>query len=395
MREFIPPAARFIALPSPFAMRRGGELAGARIAYETVGRLTPERDNAVLILTGLSPDAHAASHPADTDPGWWEAMVGPGKPVDTDRWYVICLNSLGSCKGSTGPASPDPTTGEPYGPGFPELSMEDIADAAAHAVRALGVDRLACVIGTSMGGMSSLSLLDRHPGLARGHINICGAASALPFSIAIRSLQREAIRCDPHWNEGRYDDGNYPQRGMFTARKLGMMTYRSALEWDSRFGRARIAPQDGGDNGAYGDGGDNRDAGDYGNGDAPLPRDPFGHEFQVEDYLERHARRFARRFDPNSYLCLSRCMDRFDLGESRGGSTEAALARIRLEKALVIGVETDILFPLRQQRQIADGLAAGGTDVTFLAMDSPEGHDAFLIDTARFGAPVAKFLTTL
>ncbi|MFJ6721560.1 homoserine O-acetyltransferase [Streptomyces sp. NPDC091259] len=387
MREFIPPAARFIDLPAPFTMRRGGKLAGARIAYETVGRLTPERDNAVLILTGLSPDAHAASHPADTDPGWWEAMVGPGKPVDTDRWYVICLNSLGSCKGSTGPASPDPATGEPYGPDFPDLSMEDIADAAAHTVRALGVDRPACVIGTSMGGMSSLSLLARHPRLARAHINICGAASALPFSIAIRSLQREAIRCDPHWNEGRYGQADYPQRGMFTARKLGMMTYRSALEWDGRFGRARIAPED------HGDGNGHRDQARCALD--PAAGDPFGHEFQVEDYLERHARRFARRFDPNSYLYLSRCMDRFDLGESCGGTTDEALARIRLEKALVIGVETDILFPLRQQRQIADGLAAGGTDVTFLAMDSPEGHDAFLIDTARFGVPVAKFLTTL
>ncbi|MGW7098418.1 homoserine O-acetyltransferase MetX [Streptomyces sp. NPDC054838] len=374
MREFIPPAARFAYLPARFAMRLGGTLTGARIAYETVGRLTPERDNAVLILTGLSPDAHAASHPADTGPGWWEAMVGPGKPVDTDRWYVICLNSLGSCKGSTGPASVDPATGEPYGPGFPELSMEDIADAAAHTVRALGIDRLACVIGTSMGGMSALSLLGRHPGLARGHVNICGAARALPFSIAIRSLQREAIRCDPHWNGGRYDDGRYPQRGMFTARKLGMLTYRSAREWDERFGRARIAPQD--------RAADGRDA-------------PFGHEFQVEDYLERHARRFARRFDPNSYLCLSRCMDRFDLGESCGTATDEALSRIRLEKALVIGVETDILFPLRQQRQIAEGLSAGGTDVEFAAMDSREGHDAFLIDTARFGAPVAKFLTVL
>ncbi|UQX01220.1 homoserine O-acetyltransferase [Streptomyces sp. RerS4] len=353
-------------------MRRGGTLTGARIAYETVGRLTPERDNAVLILTGLSPDAHAASHPQDTDPGWWEAMVGPGKPIDTDRWYVICLNSLGSCKGSTGPASIDPGTGRPYGPDFPELSMEDIADAAAHTVRALGVERLACLIGTSMGGMSALSLLARHPGLARGHINICGAASALPFSIAIRSLQREAIRCDPHWNEGRYDDANYPRRGMFTARKLGMMTYRSAKEWDSRFGRRRIAPQDRADE-----------------------DDPFGHEFQVEGYLECHARRFAHRFDPNSYLGLSRCMDRFDLGESCGGTTDEALSRIRLEKALVIGVETDILFPLRQQRQIADGLSAGGADVAFLGLDSPEGHDAFLVDTARFGTPIAKFLTTL
>ncbi|WP_405776287.1 homoserine O-acetyltransferase [Streptomyces sp. NBC_00859] len=371
MREFIPPAARFVELPAEFPMRRGGRLTGARIAYETVGRLAPGRDNAVLVLTGLSPDAHAASHPQDTSPGWWEAMVGPGKPLDTDRWYVICMNSLGSCKGSTGPASVDPGTGRPYGPDFPELSIEDIADAAAHTVRALGVDRLVCVIGTSMGGMTALSLLARHPGLARTHINICSAAHALPFSIAVRSLQREAIRSDPNWNEGRYDDARYPQRGMFTARKLGMMTYRSAREWDSRFGRTRLAPEDRTDD------------------------DPLGHEFQVEGYLERHARRFARRFDPNSYLFLSRSMDRFDLGDSGAGTTEEALSRIELEKALVIGVETDILFPLRQQREISDGLSAGGTDVAFLALESLEGHDAFLIDTARFGMPVAKFLTVL
>ncbi|MEU4063333.1 homoserine O-acetyltransferase [Streptomyces wedmorensis] len=371
MREFIPPAARFVDLPADFPLRRGGTLHGARIAYETVGRLDEDRDNAILILTGLSPDAHAASHPEDTAPGWWEEMVGPGKPVDTDRWYVICVNSLGSCKGSTGPASVDPASGDPYGPDFPELSMEDIADAAAHTVRALGVERLACVIGTSMGGMSALSLLARHPGLARSHMNICGAARSLPFSIAVRSLQREAIRFDPQWNRGRYDAERYPQRGMLTARKLGMMTYRSPQEWDSRFGRTRITPER------------RRDT------------DPFGPAFEVEGYLECHAHRFSRRFDPNSYLYLSRCMDQFDLGDSCGGTVEDALGRMRLERALVIGVETDLLFPLRQQREIADGLAAGGLDVEFLALDSHQGHDAFLTDTDRFGAPMAKFLAAL
>ncbi|MFF4365438.1 homoserine O-acetyltransferase [Streptomyces sp. NPDC001594] len=373
-QEFVPPGARFTALPDAFPLLRGGTLDGARVAYETLGRLSPERDNAILVLTGLSPDSHVASHPGDPSPGWWEAMVGPGKPVDTDRWYVICLNAPGSCKGSTGPASVDPATGEPYGPDFPELSMEDIADAAAHTVRALGVERLACVIGTSMGGMSALSLLARHPGLARAHLNICGAASALPFATAVRSLQREAIRCDPGWNGGRYeghDTENYPHRGMLTARKLGMTTYRSAREWDRRFGRDRIPAE--------------RRGADV----------PFGPEFEVEAYLERHARRFSGRFDPNSYLHLSRCMDRFDLGESCGSTTEAALAAIRLEKALVIGVETDILFPLGQQRQIADGLGAGGTDAEFLALESDEGHDAFLVDIDRFGPPVSTFLTSL
>ena len=368
MTEFIPPGSGFIALPSPFAMKRGGALHGARIAFETWGTRNAAGDNSVLVLTGLSPDAHAASGAHDPAPGWWEAMIGPGRPIDTDRWHVVCVNALGSCKGSTGPASPDPATGAPYRLAFPELSLEDVADAAAHVVRALGIARLACVVGNSMGGMTALSLLARHPGIARSHVNISGAARALPFSIAIRSLQREAIRLDPHWDEGRYDDAHYPESGMRMARKLGVITYRSALEWDGRFGRVRLDS-------------DRRDG-----------EDPFGLEFEVESYLEGHARRFVRRFDPNSYLYLSRSMDWFDIGESCGGDTDRGLAGIAVERALAIGVATDILFPLQQQRQIAAGLRAGGADARFLALDSPQGHDAFLVDIARFGPAVAGFL---
>ena len=382
MTEFIPPGTRYIELPSPFAMKRGGELHGARVAYETWGTLNPSRDNAVLIVTGLSPDAHAAASDANPEPGWWEAMLGPGKPIDTTRWFVVCVNSLGSCKGSTGPASVNPLTNEPYRLDFPELSIEDGADAAVHVVRALGIEQLACVIGNSMGGMTALAMLVRQPGIARSHINISGAARALPFSIAIRSLQREAIRLDPNWNHGRYDDAHYPESGMRMARKLGVITYRSALEWDGRFGRVRLES------------------------DRP-DDDPFGLEFQVESYLEGHARRFVRQFDPNCYLYLSRSMDWFDLGDycatrtanaSAGASdadTRAGLARIRVAKALAIGVETDILFPLQQQQEIAEGLREGGADAHFLPLPSPQGHDAFLVDIARFGPAVEGFLDTL
>ncbi len=369
--EFIPPATRFVGLPDGFPMKRGGRLHGARIAYETCGEPNAEADNAVLILTGLSPDAHVASHQEDRTPGWWEEMVGPGKPVDTDRWYVICVNSLGSCKGSTGPPSIHQDTGEPYRLDFPALSIEDIADAAAFTTRALGFQRLACVIGASMGGMSALALLARHPRLARSHINISGAVHSLPFSIAIRSLQREAIRSDPQWNRGRYGEEGYPERGMITARKIGMTIYRSAQEWDRRFGRARSSPAE------------------------PADHNSFDAQFTVEAYLEHHARRFVRCFDPNSYLYLSRSMDWFDLGESCGSSTAEALSRLRVEKALVMGVQTDILFPLRQQRQIAEGLRASGADVEFLPLESDKGHDAFLVDIDRFGPPTAKFLSTL
>ena len=373
MTEFIPPATRWFPLPSPFPMKRGGALHGARLAYETWGTLDAGATNAVLVLTGMSPDAHAASSTADPSPGWWEWMIGPGKPIDTDRWFVVCINALGSCKGSTGPASPDPATGEPYRLGFPELSIEDGADAAAALVRALGIRQLACVVGNSMGGMTALALLARHPGIARGHVNICGAARALPFSIAIRSLQREAIRLDPQWNGGDYDAaGRYPENGMRMARKLGVITYRSALEWDGRFGRVRLDPERREDD------------------------DPFGLEFEVESYLEAHARRFVHRYDPNCYLYLSRSMDWFDLGEAHGGDTRRGLASLQgVTHALVIGVKTDILFPIQQQEEIAAGLRNAGADVRFLPMPSPQGHDAFLVDEARFGPAVASFLRTL
>ena len=375
MTEFIPPATLFHALPSPFPMKRGGALRGARVAYETWGTLDPACGNAILIVTGLSPDAHAASNAGNADPGWWEAMLGPGKPIDTNRWFVVCVNSLGSCKGSTGPASVNPETGALYRLGFPDLSIEDVADAAREVIRGLGIDQLACVIGNSMGGMTALALLLRHPGLARTHINISGSAQALPFSIAIRSLQREAIRLDPNWNNGDYDEATYPESGMRMARKLGVITYRSALEWDGRFGRVRLES------------------------DRP-DEEPFGLEFQVESYLEGHARRFVRRFDPNCYLYLSRSMDWFDLAEhadekQAGGDVLKGLARIRVEKAIAIGASTDILFPLQQQQQVADGLRAGGADAEFLPLDSPQGHDAFLVDMERFGPAVASFLGKL
>ncbi|MBE2210605.1 MAG: homoserine O-acetyltransferase [Xanthomonadaceae bacterium] len=378
MSEFIPPATRFIDLPSPFQMKDGGALHGARMAFETWGRLDARGNNAILIHTGLSPDAHAASRVDDPSDGWWERMIGPGRPIDTDRWFVVCVNTLGSCKGSTGAASTNPASGEPYRLDFPELSIEDCADAGAHVVRELGVRQLACVIGNSMGGMTALSMVARHPGLASNLIDISGAARALPFSIAIRSLQREAIRLDPLWNEGRYDEDSYPESGMRIARKLGVITYRSAMEWDGRFGRIRLDPE------------------------AREDDIPFAAEFEVEGYLENHARRFVRRFDPNCYLYLGRAMDRFDIGESnqqpcgdRHIDALDALAALKLDKALVIGVETDLLFPLEQQQEIAEGLRRGGVDATFVAMPSPQGHDAFLVDIERFGPAVGDFLNAL
>jgi len=357
-------------------MKRGGTLIGARLAYETWGALNRARDNAIFILTGLSPSAHAASSAADPSPGWWEDMIGPGKPIDTNRWYVICANTLGSSKGSTGPASIDPATGNVYKLTFPDLTLEDVANASYELVRGLGIERLACLIGNSMGGMSALAYLVQHPGTVRTHVSISTAPQAQPFSIAIRSLQREAIRLDPNWRAGDYDDEHYPEAGMSIARKLGVITYRSAMEWVGRFARIRLD-------------GSSRDEGDR-----------FGVEFAVESYLAGHARRFVRNFDPNCYLYLSRASDWFDVAEyaSAKDSPDAvavALARIHVERALVIGVTTDILFPLTQQQQIADGLRAAGATVDFVPLDSPQGHDAFLVDIARFGAAIGSFLARL
>ncbi|OOG64843.1 homoserine O-acetyltransferase [Rhodanobacter sp. B04] len=368
-------ARRYFSLPSPFAMKRGGALHGAHVAYETWGELNEARDNAVLVLTGLSPSAHMASCAADPTPGWWEDMAGPGKAIDTTRWFVICVNSLGSDKGSTCPASIDPATGEAYRLTFPELALEDVANAAQAAVSSLGITQLACLIGCSMGGMSALAYMLLHPGSVRAHISVDTAPQAQPFAIAIRSLQREAIRLDPQWNEGRYDihaehGGAYPDMGMSIARKLGVITYRSAMEWNGRFARIRLDPEQRED-------------------------EPFGREFQVESYLEGHAQRFVRNFDPNSYLYLSRASDWFDIAEYGHGSVLEGLKRIRIEQAMVIGVSTDILFPLQQQQQIAEGLQAAGAEVEFVALDSPQGHDAFLVDIENYSRAIGGFLNRL
>ncbi|HJR11943.1 MAG TPA: homoserine O-acetyltransferase [Rhodanobacteraceae bacterium] len=368
-------ARQYFDLPSPFKMKRGGELRGARLAYETWGSLNAAHDNAVLIMTGLSPSAHAASNANDGSPGWWEDIIGHGKAIDTNRWFVICANTLGSCKGSSGPASINPATGEPWRLGFPELSLEDAGNAGHALAQGLGIERLAAMVGCSMGGMAALGGLANHPGFARAHICVCSAPRAQPFAIAIRSLQREAIRLDPKWNDGHYDDAHYPETGMNIARKLGVITYRSALEWRGRFGRIRLEA-------------DQRE------------EEPFGAEFQIESYLNAHARRFTRSFDPNCYLYLSRASDWFDLAEYGGTSdpitsVRNALAKMKLERALVIGVETDILFPLEQQQQLAEDLRATGTDTTFVGLDSPQGHDAFLVDTGRFGAAIGTFMASL
>lgn len=359
-------AQKIVRMPGPFEMHRGGVLPEVQIAYETWGHLTPAGDNVVLVFTGLSPSTHAASSAEDPKPGWWEYMIGPGKPIDTERYFVICVNSLGGCFGSTGPCSIDPRTGRPYNLSFPELSVEDIAHAGREAVRALGIERIHTVVGPSLGGMAALAYSILYPEEVGSLVTISAAAHAQPFAIAIRSLQREIIRKDPAWNAGNYHRDAEPQEGMRLARKLGLMSYRSAEEWMHRFGRNRVP----GDN-AW--------------------REPFGAEFQIESYLEHNAQKFTGTFDANTYLYLSRAMDWFDVSE-HGQSLEDALGRIQARRILIIGVESDFLFPVHQQREIAELLEKAGRDVRFAALPSVEGHDAFLVDRDNFAPIVGEFL---
>lgn len=371
--EIIPPATRLIALADRFQLKAGGELHRARLGYETWGRLSPARDNAILLLGGFSASAHAASNADDPSAGWWERMIGPGKPIDTDRWFVICIASLGGCFGSTGPASTNPATGQRYRLGFPEISIEDTVEAAVQAVRRLGIAQLACVIGTSMGGMTALSLLCRHPGIARSHINISGACQATAFAIAIRSLQRQAITSDPEWREGYYSHAAMPRAGMRLARMLGTLSYRAVEEWDIRFGRTPIGKER----------------------TPSTPKASFAPEFMIENYLQQQADRFIGRYDPNCYLYLSRAIDRFDLGDHTGGDIMAALSRAAIDQALVIGVTSDLLFPLCQQEMIAEGLHRGDVATETLRITSLRGHDAFLADFEQFGPPIGRFLTSI
>ncbi len=358
-------ARQFFQFPGRFEMLRGGQLDRPVIAYETWGQLNAARDNAIAIFTGMSPSAHATSSPEDPSPGWWEEIVGPSRPIDTRRFFVICINSLGSCFGSTGPGAPDPATGRPYRMSFPVLSLEDVANAGKAVVEHLGIRQLHALVGPSMGGMTSLACAIQHPGISRHIVLLSTAARALPFSIAIRSLQREMIRRDPAWEEGNYPAGAGPITGMRLARKLGMLTYRGAREWEQRFGRERVA-------------------GERQTGNA------FALDFEVEAYLEAHAQKFIGQFDANCYLYLSRASDLFDVAD-HGGSLQAGFAKVRAERVLVAGVETDILFPIAQQREIASGLAAPGRDVQLAELPSIQGHDSFLVDMDRFRPVLAAF----
>jgi homoserine O-acetyltransferase/O-succinyltransferase len=349
-------ARREITIESGLALKLGGTLVRPTIAYESWGELNTSRDNAIVVFTGLSASAHAHSSPADPSPGWWEAMIGPGRPLDSNRFCVICINTLGSCFGSTGPASVNPATGRRYGASFPDIAAEDIAAAGAKLLDALGIERAAAVLGPSLGGMVVLAFAAGFPRRARTLVSISGAARSTALSIGLRSAQRQAVRLDPKWRGGEYPPDDPPVEGLKLARRIGTLTYRSAAELDQRFG-------------------------------------PGGTE-TIADYLERQAELFVRRFDANCFLAISEAMDRLDLAASHG-DLKNAFRDSGLERALVIGVESDWLFPPYQQAEAAAALKAAGIATEFDLLPSFEGHDSFLVDVERFGATLTRFFSTL
>jgi homoserine O-acetyltransferase len=344
---------------------RGGQLQRFDVAYETWGTLSPAKDNCILLLTGLSPSAHAKSSHQDATRGWWEKMIGPGCALDTTRFFVICVNNLGSCFGTTGPASVHRESGRPYGLDFPELSMEDLAQVAHRVVLSFGVDRLHALLGPSMGGFTALAYALQFPDTVGRISLISSALRPQARAIAVHSLQREAITNDPAWCNGLYTPEHRPTVGMRLARKIGMTSYRSAAEWEHRFGNSRTEFKS---------------------------TSAFGVEFQVEAYLEATSKRFVDNFDPNCYLYLSRAMDIFDI-LSHGATAVSTLAGIKTKAIQVIGVESDNLFPLHQQNQLAETLEEADQAVQFVVIDSDKGHDAFLVETDRFAPVISEFLS--
>jgi homoserine O-acetyltransferase len=361
---------RFLSLPRerPFALEGGGLLRDVTLAYETWGELAPDGGNAVLVCHALTGDSHAAGRlgPGHPSVGWWDGIVGPGKALDTDRYFVVCVNVLGGCQGTTGPASPHPDDGRPWGSRFPVVTIRDMVRTQAAVADHLGIRRWALVVGGSMGGMQVLEWGVMYPERVAALLPIATAAAASAQQIGWWSSGRRAISMDPRWRGGDYYDaapGDGPHDGLATARMVSMMTFRSDDVFSARFGRQVVEPVEG-----------------Y----------SLWQRFQVERYLEYQGDKLVRRFDANSYLILTKAMELHDLARGRGGYA-AAFARLRAP-LLSVGVNSDILYPPHQSREIVELATAAGAPATYEELDSPHGHDAFLIETDQLGGVIRRFL---
>ncbi|MFG5717650.1 homoserine O-acetyltransferase MetX [Streptomyces murinus] len=362
-REGDPPGRRrWCTADRPLPLEAGGELPGVRLAFETWGRLAPDASNAVLVLHALTGDSHVAGSagPGHPTPGWWEPLVGPGRPLDTDRWFVVAPNVLGGCQGSTGPSSARPDGRRAWGGAFPFLTQRDQVAAEAALADALGIDRWALVAGGSMGGMRAVEWAASYPERTGALLLLATTGAASAEQIAWAGIQLRAIRTDPDWRGGDYHDAaRGPHTGLGLARRLAHVTYRSEPELATRFGRA---PQG--------------------------TEHPWrGGRYQVDSYLDHHAEKLVRRFDAASYVVLTEAMNAHDAGRSRGG-LRSALARVTAP-TLVAGVDSDRLYPLAQQHELA--AAIPGADRTRV-VESPYGHDGFLIETDQVGALVTELL---
>ncbi len=358
----------FAEPPHAMVLESGARIGPLTVAYETYGSLAPDRRNAVLILHALSGDSHVAGvyTPQDEKPGWWDCMVGPGKGIDTDRYFVVCSNIIGSCMGSTGPASTNPSTGKAYGLDFPVVTIGDMVAAQKALVDHLGIERLLCVVGGSIGGMQVLEWCVRYPETVFSAIPLATTMRHSALAIAFNEVARQSIMADPHWNHGDYYGGAKPALGLAVARMIGHITYLSDESMRLKFGR-RL-----------------QDKSDFSFN--------FDADFQVESYLRYQGRKFVDRFDANSFLYITKAADYFDLGKQHGnGSAVQACAKARA-KFLVISFTSDWLYPTYQARSIVQALKKCGRDVSFCEIEAQWGHDAFLIPGARLKSLIHGFL---
>ena len=339
------------------------------MAFETWGELSPAADNAILICHALTGDSHAHGQAGDAHatPGWWNRVIGPGCGIDTDRYFVVCVNSLGGCQGSTGPSSLDPETGTPYGSRFPTVTTRDIVRCQAAVADHLGVDSWMAVVGGSMGGMQVLEWGVMFPDRVRAIAPIATTLAASAQQVAWSAVGRTALALDPRFRGGDYCDakpGDGPFAGLAIARSVAQITYRSAEVFDDRFARELVDP-----------------------------RSVFGHwdRFQVESYLDYHGEKLVRRFDANSYLTLNRTMDLHDLSRDRG-SMESAIRRLADLPAMTLSISSDVLYPTAQQAAIRDAIRTAGGRCDHHVIQSPDGHDGFLLAARQVGSLLDGFL---
>ncbi|WP_347302312.1 homoserine O-acetyltransferase [Croceibacterium sp. TMG7-5b_MA50] len=361
-----------LQLPHPLPLDSGQVLHGVTIAYETYGTLAPDRGNAVLVPHALTGDQHLASqHPITGKPGWWARMVGPGKPIDTDRFFVICANVIGSCMGSSGPSAPHPDDGLPYGMRFPVITIRDMVRGTIGLLDALGIERLHGVVGGSMGGMQALSLAANFPDRAGRIMAIATTARHSAQNIAFHEVGRQAIMADPDWQGGEYyGTGRSPDKGLSVARMAAHITYLSEAGLTGKFGRRYQARLDGTAGGrSFG----------------------FDADFQVESYLRHQGLAFTDRFDANSYLYITRATDYFDLAEEHGGRLADAFAGTRA-RFCVVSFDTDWLYPTAESRAVVHALNAAAAAVSFVELSAPYGHDSFLLDVPALDRVVKGFL---